>query len=117
MTLGEYIKQYRDEHGLSLRDMEERTGISKQHLANLEKGINNDGNPVSPTMKIVELIAKGTGITPLDLCRIIYDEKVNVNPDVQTLLDLLPHLSPELQSQVRELALSLIEQRQSPDKA
>lgn len=67
MTLGEYIKKYRDEHDLSARAFAALCGLSPQYVLNLEKGKNNDGKPLSPTMETFSKVARTTGISELDL--------------------------------------------------
>lgn len=38
MTIGAYLKEAREQRGLSLRDVEERTSVSSGHLSMLEQG-------------------------------------------------------------------------------
>jgi transcriptional regulator with XRE-family HTH domain len=40
MTLGEYIKKYRSEHGLSQRQFANLCGVSNGYASMLEKGMN-----------------------------------------------------------------------------
>ena len=79
MTLSEYITKYRAEHELSGRQFAALVGISPQYEVNLERGTNNHGNPVSPSMKVYSKIAKGTGISEIDLLSML-DDEVSVNP-------------------------------------
>lgn len=62
MTLGEYIKKYREEHEMSGRAFAALVGISPQYASNLEKGKNNQGKPLSPSIDIYKKIAKATGV-------------------------------------------------------
>lgn len=78
MTLGEYIKKYRKEHDLSARAFASLCGFSPQYILNLEKGKNNEGNPLSPTMDAFTKIARATGISELDLFLMI-NEDVTLN--------------------------------------
>lgn len=79
MTLGEYIKKYRTEHELSGRAFAEMAGMSNQYVSNLERGKNNSGGPISPTMEIYAKVARATGISEIDLLKMLNDE-VTVNP-------------------------------------
>ena len=79
MTLSEYIKKYRTDHDLSYQGFAKLVGLSKQYVSNLEKGINNDGKPLSPTMSTYAKIAKGTGISESALLGML-DDTVTVNP-------------------------------------
>jgi repressor LexA len=81
MTLGEYIREYRKEHNMSLRDFAELADLSPQYISNIEKGINNDGKPLSPTMTTYNKIAKATGISEGKLLSSV-DDFVSVNPSI-----------------------------------
>lgn len=79
MTLGEYIKKYRTEHELSGRAFAELAGMSNQYVSNLERGRNNSGGPISPTMETYAKVARATGISEIELLKMLNDE-VLVNP-------------------------------------
>lgn len=52
MRLGDWIKKYRIEHDMSMKDMANICGFSKAYISMLEKGINPSTNkPVSPTIQ------------------------------------------------------------------
>lgn len=62
MKLGEWLKEYRKKHGLSMQSFADSCGFSKAYVSMLEKGVNPTTNkPVSPTMQTFEKIAKATG--------------------------------------------------------
>lgn len=82
MTLGEYISKYREEHELSYDAFGKQVGISKQYVSILEKGINNEGKPVSPTVTTYAKIAKGTGVSETELMAML-DDTVKINPAVK----------------------------------
>ncbi len=64
--LGKFIKSKREEMKLSLRSMEERTGLSRTYLSILERGHDiRTGKPVSPTIESMRKLAKGLGV-PLE---------------------------------------------------
>lgn len=80
MKLGDYIRKYREEHGgMSYRAFAALVDLSPQYVANLERGRNNDGKPLSPTMTTYAKIAKGTGVSEVDLLSML-DDVVCVNP-------------------------------------
>ena len=62
MTLGEFVKSYRVSHGMSQRAFAEFANISNQYVSLLEKGVNNDGKPLSPTMSTFSKIAYAVDI-------------------------------------------------------
>jgi Helix-turn-helix. len=64
ITLGELIRNYREEHDLSLRDFAERCGVSHSYVDKLEKGIDpRSGKPVEPTLDILEKLASAMNLT------------------------------------------------------
>lgn len=68
MTLGEYLKQYRDAHDLSQRQFAALCGVSNGYISMLEKGENpKTGEPITPTMQSVVSIARGMGMTMQEL--------------------------------------------------
>lgn len=82
MKLGEYIKTYRDAHDkMSYRQFAALVGLSPQYVINLEKGVNNDGKPLSATMETYAKIAKGTGVSETELL-LMLDDSVTINPDL-----------------------------------
>lgn len=79
MTLGEYIIQYRKEHGLSKRAFAMMADISVQQISNIEKGLGNNGKPMTSTMKTYKKIADAVGIPEKDFLRLLNDD-LRVNP-------------------------------------
>lgn len=76
MRLGEWIKDYRTRHSMSLQDMANVCGLSKAYIAMLEKGTNPTTNkPVSPTMQAFEKIAVATGQDVDSLLKILDGER------------------------------------------
>lgn len=61
MTLGERIRNIREEKGLSLRKLSEIAGISASLLSQIET------NKVDPSLSTLHKIAQGLGIPPLFL--------------------------------------------------
>lgn len=63
MTLGEIIKEYRTEHGLSMDAFSERSGISKAYISLLEKNKHpQTGKPIAPSIQCIKQAADGMGI-------------------------------------------------------
>jgi transcriptional regulator with XRE-family HTH domain len=64
MGIGDVIRKYRKEHGLSLREFAEKAGLSHSYIDKLESGKDPlTGKPVMPTMRTIEMIAKAMGVT------------------------------------------------------
>ena len=77
MTLGEWVKQYRHEHGLSMQGMADLCSFSKAYIGMLESGINpTTGKQLSPKFETFERIARAVGL------------------DVNTLIDTLDPSQP-----------------------
>lgn len=77
MKLGEWLKEYRRQHGLSMQNFADSCGFSKAYVSMLEKGVNPTTNkPVSPTMQTFEKIAKATGQDVDTLIKILDNEQL-----------------------------------------
>lgn len=77
MKIGEWVRQYRKEHGLSMQAFGDMCGLSRAYISILEKGINPTTNkPFSPTIQTVQKIAEVTG---LDLNLLDKDQPLIVN--------------------------------------
>ena len=89
MRLGEWIKNYRLEHDMSMQDMANICGFSKAYISMLEKGINPSTNkPVSPTMQAFKKIAKATGQDVDSLLTILDDEQpITIKPSAKNFSD------------------------------
>ena len=71
-TLGELLKDYREEHSLSLRNFATQCNISHSYIDKLEKGIDpRNGQPVEPTLDMIEKLAKAMGLSLDSLLRAI----------------------------------------------
>lgn len=104
MTLGEFIKSYRHEHGLSKRAFAIQTGVSVQQISNIENGVGNNGKPMTSTMKTYKKIADGIGMSEVDFLSLLNDNVLvnpsSVNPseltaDETALLDAYRELSDQ----------------------
>lgn len=64
MTIGEYLKKYRAEHGLSQRQFAALCGVSNGYISMLETGINTStGQPIIPTLQTMRKISGAMGLT------------------------------------------------------
>lgn len=79
MTLGEYIKQYRERKQLSQRQFAEKAGVSNGYIAMIERNTNpGTGNPLTPSLPKLRLIASAMGMTVHELCLSIDDTAVDL---------------------------------------
>lgn len=68
MTLGEYIKSFREKHDISMEKFADMSGLSKSYVGVLEKGINyKTGEPIKPSVPVIKKVAEATGIDFQDL--------------------------------------------------
>ena len=62
MTLGEIIKKYRIEHGMSMKDFSEASGISKAYVGLLEKNIHpTTKKEIAPSIEVIKKVADAMG--------------------------------------------------------
>lgn len=72
MKLGEYIKAYRDERGMSMRDFAASTGLSLGYLSMLENDKNpKTGAPITPSIKTFNAVAAATNTTLNELLSLV----------------------------------------------
>lgn len=84
MKIGEWLKAYRDQHGLSMQALADLCGFSKAYINVLEKGVNpKTGKSISPTMQTFEKIARATKTDVDTLLKILDgDQPITLNsPD------------------------------------
>lgn len=63
-TLGNLIKEYRNENNLSLRDFAKMCDVSHSYIDKLEKGIDpRNGKTVEPTLDVIEKVASAMNIS------------------------------------------------------
>lgn len=59
MTLGEFIKNFREENNLSQRQFSAKSGISNSLVSMLEANMNNHtGKPITPTIETIACVAR-----------------------------------------------------------
>lgn len=89
MKIGDIVKKYRADKGVSVREFAEKTGLSSGYVSMLENGINPRSNkPISPTIPSLKKVALGLDVDLDGLLRMI-DEGQEVSlarnePDVET---------------------------------
>ena len=72
MHLGEVIKQYRNDHGMSMQSFADKCGLSKGYIAMLERNKNSKtGLPVVPSIDTFAKVAFAMNITLDDLSRLV----------------------------------------------
>lgn len=106
MTLGEIIRQYRIEHGMSQRDFAKRCGMSNAYISMLENNRNTKtGLPVVPSLETIKTVADTMGVTLTNMLEMLGDEPLLL--DTQNT----PAEKPE-RDKITNLFLSLTEENQ-----
>lgn len=76
MILGDLIKQYRNDKGMSLRDFAKQCGLSHTYISALEKNIDpRTGKPIAPTLDTVKYLSQGMNMSIEDILKILDDEQ------------------------------------------
>lgn len=84
MALGELIKTYCDEHGLSMQQFADMCNVSKAYISMLIRGRNpSTGKPVSPTVETMTNIATALGMSLYELLKV-------TQQDVPTVFHAVP---------------------------
>ncbi|MBO9539653.1 helix-turn-helix domain-containing protein [bacterium] len=98
--LGGFLRCYRDEHGLSLRALAEKAGVSPAYVSNLERGSDPmTKKPVKPSAKKLSQLAKATMVEPAFLVALATGQDPGSPRQADPRTELL-HL---LENQAREL--------------
>lgn len=94
MTLGEYIRAYREAHGESQRSFAARCGLSNTNISFIERGINpNTGKPIAPDVLTLQKISNAMGVSVQDIIASTDDFVIDLIPvrtfadDAEPLLD------------------------------
>ena len=75
ITLGEFIKKYRDDNKLSMDQFAKMSGVSKAYISVLEKNKRpKTGKPVTPSIPIVKNIAKAMNVSFDELFNMLEDD-------------------------------------------
>ena len=108
MTLSELIIEYRNEHGISQRQMASQCKLSTGYISLIEKETNpQTGKPMDPSLAVLNKLAKGMGITLDKLLSMCDDMPVDISATEKTVLDEKDGLDIE----IAEIILSLSESK------
>ena len=105
MTLGEYIKNYREEHKESLRSFSRRAELSPTYVSYLEKGETQRGNKPAASIDTYKSVAKAVGISLDELIRLV-DDEINISKDV---VETLQFFSEKSISPARQALLDAVD--------
>lgn len=72
MKLGEFVKSFRAEKGMSMRSFASASGLSIGYISMLENNRNPKTNkPISPSIETCKAVSKATGINLCELFAIL----------------------------------------------
>lgn len=112
MTLGEFIKAYREKNELSQRQFADKSGVSNGYISMLEKNENpKTGQPLSPSMPVLKKIASAMGMTVNDLCSFVDDMAIDLGTTVMDYEDA----QEKLRMILTEAEFSMLRAFQSAD--
>ena len=104
MKLGEFISQYREEHGLSQREFARRCDLSHVIIQFVEKGERSNGDPYLPRFDTIRKLARGMGMSAESLITQCEDFNLDVSVGVEETPLVLDFMK-ELQSQSTDEAM------------
>ena len=110
MKIGEYVKKYRDDHGLSQSTFSRRCGLSDVVISFIERGQRSDGRPYIPKFETVRKLARGMGISAEEL--IVQCEDFQL--DIPVGMEETPIYADLLQSQSTDEIMLLQAYRMIP---
>lgn len=100
MKLSEYVKQYRKEHGMSLRVFAEQCGCSHQYLDRLEKD-----QIATPSLGQLKNIASAMGMPVHELLDQVDDVSLQIYSDaIRESIEELRILNRQIQEQKADIS-------------
>lgn len=114
--LGQIIKEFRKETGLSMAEFADLAKISKAYVSVLEKNKNpRNGNPIIPSIPTIRNVANGVGLTFDEVFSLLDESQiVSLQDDSKitpTLLDLITATSSKLEENRQDNVLEYAEQQ------
>lgn len=91
MTLGDLIKNYREETGMSMDEFAEKSGLSKGYISMLEKNLNpKTGQPIAPSLQKIKQASNGMGLD-FEKVLMMIDQDIDLDPSpISNYPDLMP---------------------------
>lgn len=107
MKIGDYVKNYRHEHGLSMQAFGNKCNLSRAYISILEKGINPTTNkPFSPTLETLKKIADVTN-TDLDTLLKMLEDNRTVIVNATTTPQLTPRDERQIAADLEKMLADL----------
>ena len=108
MRLGEVIKNYLEEHDMSLRSFAKKADITPTNLSYIVNGRTPRGNAQAPTITTYQKIAKAMGITTDELVgmvddKIVWGSKQTLSDDDFEIIELFHKASERDKKLIRSI--------------
>lgn len=104
MKLSQLIKNYRNENGVTLDELAQRSGLSKPYISMLEKGKNpKSGKPIIPSYDTLRKVANAMDMPTADFVKLIEPETMSLEGAIQTLKQHSPIESHDFYTVLKEL--------------
>ena len=121
MTLGKFIKDYRDSQSMSQAAFASASGISKGYISMLEQNKNPaTGLPIAPSIDVFGKVASAVGISLDELLRLVdSDQPISlalapstsapeISPDLKYLSEALAQLNDDGAQKLLDYAADLV---------
>lgn len=94
MILGELIKEYRTENGMSMDQFAQRSGLSKAYVSVLERNYNPvNGKPVVPSLETIKAVSLAIGKDFNDVIALLDgNQPVQLNSSIPSGFQPLPQM-------------------------
>ena len=120
MTLGDIIKNYREQNNITIVEFAKACSLSKGYISMLENNINPRNNkPISPTLPSMAKVASGMGIDLDSLLQLLEDPVPASAPlpaDQQQLNDLYTQLDSSNKKKVIIYTQNLLSTQRMEDE-
>lgn len=95
MKLGEIVKKYRKDHDLSQRQFAKLSGLSHGYIPLIEKGLNPNGYPLTPSITVMKQLADAMGMTLHELIALSDDDmEIDLSFESNKPEMIIPDLMP-----------------------
>ena len=78
MTIGDAVRNYRKEHGLTQQEFAKQCGLSSAIISFLERGVRDNGKPYLPKFDTIKKVAKGMGVSGEEIISRCDDFKLDI---------------------------------------
>lgn len=106
MTLGDIIREYRKEHGLTMQEFAERGGMTRAYISMLEHNRNSSTkHPITPSIETYRKAAAAMNTSLEELLKRVDQESPSSTPAKTTMIAATPYssLTPDEREHIAKL--------------